>query len=481
MKKFTKIFLCIVIAFSFFVTAQIMSQKSLAYAETETDSNAPNETTGMTTSHKGTYIDSFLFEVLYRYDEYLRGVDNTTNSISLDAFNDCVEIDISVDKLTDYKINSVSKISSLSGLEYFKFGALKTLKINGHAITSISSSDLTNAPNLTTIEVNNNKISSVDLNDNSRINYIDLSSNNLTEVDLSFLVKDELGVNPTANLSNNYISDVNKIILPPSNNAPLNLYLTNNQLVTATKNDFPIKDINGNILENQYHNVSLLLQGHIGDMKDNQYISVTPDNEYTTFNVRLYDNNIENPTLLSRAGYGADTNKLIFKVGKGVIRYYLGDEEISQSTLIKEEYKSYFQAKDVTVIPIAPKLVVVYNDEQIEYTGAIKDEFDIYATTNYDGAKVYMRVNGGGWQEATRYNIQKRGEYRVEAYVDYNGVTSEISYIDVECSINTSLIWGLIIIACGIGLGFAIYVLVKWYQNGGNVAPIEPKNSKNKY
>ena len=243
MKKFTKIFLCIVIAFSFFVTACVMSQKSLAYAETETDSNAPNETTGMTTSHKGTYIDSFLFEVLYRYDEYLRGVDNTTNSISLDAFNDCVEIDISVDKLTDYKINSVSKISSLSGLEYFKFGALKTLKINGHAITSISSSDLTNAPNLTKIEVNNNKIASVDLNDNSRINYIDLSSNNLTEVDLSFLVKDELGVNPTANLSNNYISDVDKIILPPSNNAPLNLYLTNNQLVTATKNDFPIKDI----------------------------------------------------------------------------------------------------------------------------------------------------------------------------------------------------------------------------------------------
>ena len=478
MNKFAKFAICFVIAFSFFVMGISMSQKAMAYAET--DSGAPNITTGMTTSHKGTYIDSFLFEILYRYDEYLRDTENTTNSIALDAFSTCEVIDISTDVLSTYGINSVSKITSLSGLEYFQLGSLKTLKVNGHAITDISSLELNNAPNLTTLEVKNNNISSVDLSESNRINYIDLSSNNLTEIDLSFLVKNDTDGNPTAILSNNYISEVNKIVLPTSANAPVNLYLTNNQLIDATENDFPVKDIEGKVIEGQKHNVSLLVQGHIKDMVDNQYITVTPDIEYQTFNVRLYDTS-DTPTLLARAGYGSDTNQLVFTAGNNVIRYYLSDEEISSTTLIKEDYKKLFVAQDVKISPIAPKMIVVYNNEEIEYTGAIKDEFDVYATTNYDGAKVYMRVNGGEWQEATHFSVQERGSYKIEAYLEYNGIASEVSRIDVSCSINTAIIWGFIIIACGIGLGFAIYIIIKWYQNGASVAPIEPKNNKKKY
>lgn len=497
MKKVSKVFLTLIIIASFlFVGVSTYNNYALAAGEEEEITRDATVTSEKIDPYLFHYLNQiYVREVLGNTNYSSEGLLNTTNSLSIDAFKDQFAdktLNISIGYFKDtYDYTYAGRITDLSGLYFFNWGNLETIIVDGHNITELNYEAFMYAPSLKTISANNNKISSVNLGTATdgaftTLNDLSLANNQITEIDLTYLSRltSPSLKNPRCVLVNNKISSIDKITLPKL--YATDLYLSNNLLTTATRTDFPVKDSDGVAIADTYHNISLLLQGSASNLVEDGTLKITPDSTGTflTFNARIYTRvTTENPTatLVAKAGYGAEgsSTTLTFNAGKYVLKYFLGDSEITSETVLDNLYKGLYNATDISVKPKAAGFyIIIGKGEPEQYTGAIDKSFKVYSAAD-ENYTVTLKINGETVADNARFvEITKRGSYTISATLTYDGVTSDEESITVRCSKTTQIFWGIVLII-GVGLAaISIIVLVVWFRNGAVVAPIKQKGNK---
>ena len=399
------------------------------------------------------------------------------SEVTYGTFENYTSLDLSYET-TGYKI------TSLDGIEYLFLGSnLKTVNLSGNKLTTVDTVHFGKMLYVEDLDLSNNSLVSCNLPTTLKLKSLNLKNNQLTQIDLSNMQNDTSTNKAVCDLSLNDFEDVSQIILPDASTTTIQLSLAQNYLTDAKPSDF------------NDHEVSLQLQGiKVGTTKSvsNTYFTATPDTTFGNLDnlvVKIYYRNnseyfVDSSNREDNLVVQSDSDgKVVLKPGKMYVEFYNGD-----TLLTEENSNGMYYSYSMDVYPNAPKMVVLVDNKVIEYEvgQGIKKDFEVVATTSIDGAKTYISLGGGEYQEGNSASIKQRGTYTVSAYLTYDGLKSEIGSLTVRNTNSTGITWGLIIVVGIIIIVIAALVLVRWFKGGAIVSPltdneirrIENKNSK---
>ncbi len=453
-KKILPIFACfmaVVMAFAIGTTTS-----KTAYADTTEDDVIVTESTILNKDEF--FEDAALWAALVKIVERDYGGDGAT--IRAGDLKTATSLDL-----------SDSNITSLSGLEYLIFStSLKTLKLNNNFLTEITAIHIDKMLGLENLDVSNNRLETLEIPATLSLKTINARNNKLSSINLSGMKNIDDVTPAEADLRVNNFDTVSNITLPRAQDNKVSLQLAQNYLTDAVVSDFG------------GHNASLQLQGmHAGatQTKANIYVRITPDEvggEYENLTAKVYYRrgsvnfqdtvNIEDNLVAESDVDG----KLVLPAGKMHIRYFNNDVEI----LGQESNGDLYFSHDIDVYPNAPQMNIVVDGQvkNFERDIVVNKAFQVVASTGLTGAKIYVSLDSSDYFEGNTANVNKKGTYTVAAYVEYDGLKSDVASLIVRNNSQTALTWGLIIF---VGVVIAIVsavIAVRWFRNGAVVAPL---------
>lgn len=318
-------------------------------------------------------------------------------------------------------------ITTLNGLQNFKFNELETLSITNNLITSIDKKIFENMPKLKNLDLGSNDIASIDFGFAVTLENINLSSNELTSLDVSLMESPNLNIN----LANNKFTSMKKIALPTRVNS-IKLNLISNNITDLTNEYFDYSKLTMN----------LGFQG-IRQEKYTQYDTINPLKFYKTnidgVEVNIYKiNTLEDVLVKTIKDSDIVDGNSIDITGLEVGEYYFEYVKDGDLLYVKgDSQKEYFKTYKFTILPAQATF-------KFEFKGKIYDSFPNKVTGKVkvmisceEGAEITYSVNGREWQKGNEVMCDKGGNYSISVKVIKDGVESNTKSVIVRTSLNT--------------------------------------------
>lgn len=318
-------------------------------------------------------------------------------------------------------------ITSLKGLENFKFNELETFSITNNSITTIDKKLFENMPKLKNLDLGSNDITAIDFGFAVTLENINLSSNELSAVDFSLMESPNLNIN----LANNKFTSMKKIALPTRVNS-IKLNLISNNITDLTNEYFDYSKLTMN----------LGFQG-IRQEKSTQYDTTNPLKFYKTnidgVEVNIYKiNTLEDVLVKTIKDSDIVDGNSIDITGLEVGEYYFEYVKDGDLLYVKgDSQKEYFKTYKFTILPAQATF-------KFEFKGKIYDSFPNKVTGKVkvmidceEGAEITYSVNGREWQKGNEVMCDKGGNYSISVKVVKDGVESNVKTVIVRTSLNT--------------------------------------------
>ncbi|MBE5757851.1 MAG: leucine-rich repeat domain-containing protein [Clostridiales bacterium] len=320
-----------------------------------------------------------------------------------------------------------NKLTTLSGLDNFRFDNLKTLNIEGNEIVSVSAEQLSSMPNLETINLSGNAIESVDLSGLNKLQNVILFSNKLKSINLSHVTSSEI----TINIANNDFTSMNDISLP-LNATTINLNILNNNIT--------------DIGEDYLNSSKLKITGGIQGIKSDSEVKLSQSAGLTVYpiqdeniSIKIFNNSGEVVKEIS----GSETITEKLPIGKYHYDYYLNGEKLYDDENLNHKngytevvYKGY----TFVIIPNAPSYEFVHKGKTSTTLNKVTGVVTVNLSANDEGVDVYYKVGSDDWQKGSQIVCDKGGNYSIQAktVIEIDGVKyeSEIVPIYVKTSLN---------------------------------------------
>lgn len=356
---------------------------------------------------------------------------------------------------TSLDLTSINNLSSLDGLDLFRFDALESINIEGNRLTNITKENLSSMPNLLNLNLAGNKLENIDLSGLSKLEVVDLKSNNLKSINLSSITSEV-----RVDISNNNFVTFNNVTLPSkSPHATINIIGNN---ITDIPSEYLLSD-------------KITIQGGVQGVKSDEIITLSKKT-----NLCYYNTNIDGLELKIYNGNGDLIKTLTdgengkvdvgLDVGKYYYRYYLNgelaydDEDLNdRNSYIKKVYKGY----DFIILPNSPTYNFEHNGKVYESIRKVTGAVTINLIKDSENDVVYYKFNGGEWQQGDKVVCDQGGNYNVVVksvcVIDGKEYESEPVDIFIKTSLNTVIPDGLmlvIVLAITLTLFFVVVPIV---------------------
>ncbi|MBR1984716.1 MAG: hypothetical protein IKA31_03160, partial [Clostridia bacterium] len=372
-------------------------------------------------------------------------------------------------------LTNLAEVEDITGLNCMELDNIKTLIVNDSKIKKIENTDLNSLGNLETLKVENGNLTSFELNSRLlMVKELYLGNNNLTEIDLSFL-SSLSSKKPMADLSGNKISSVSDITFPNSGLSALDvsfnnltnltdsdLTLLNSKMELGAKPDILLQGVSDFESLEAGDSITIYQSSKIDDLK--VVISYRSDS-------LLYVQNGDN--LICQTNATADVEKIKLPAGKILIEFKSGDTLINEINFpsLNQNLLNHLKAKSCNIKLPSPIFEATVNGEKVtdiskEQPSDIKVVFKVDNSKDipniedilYDTYKVnfysLIQTRNAIYENQDTQTITRNGEYTIKAYVNFDGINSDMIFIEVSRKDMTGITIGLIIIVTIFVLGF---------------------------
>lgn len=442
----------------------------------------------------GGYEDGFDFDLFSK--QYQVEESDSTDYKNLVADLEEGKLDLTCGTKASYEaLTNLAEVEDITGLNCMELDNIKTLIVNDSKIKKIENTDLNSLGNLETLKVENGNLTSFELN--PRLLMVDelyLGNNSLTEIDLKSLSSSRK--NPIADLSGNKISSVSDIDAPNSGFSALDvsfnnltnltdsdLVLLNSKMELGAKPDILLQGVSSFENLEAGDSITVYQSTKIDDLK--VVISYRSDS-------LLYVQNGDN--LICQTNATADVEKIKLPAGKILIEFKSGDTLINEINFpsLNQNLLNHLKAKSCNIKLPSPIFEATVNGEKVtdiskEQPSDIKVVFKVDNSKDipniedilYDTYKVnfysLIQTRNAIYENQDTQTITRNGEYTIKAYVNFDGINSDMIFIEVSRKDMTGITIGLIIIVTIFVLGFSAYFIARWIKSGANVAPLSDK------
>ena len=381
-------------------------------------------------------------------------------------------LNLTVGKNSRYEcLRQVDKISDIKGLNTLTLDANKIILDNNN-LKTISEQDFKNVTALTSLSLASNEISS--FVSNLKLSELNLSNNKITQIDLTameYATAEDVSIN----LSSNLISDYKKIVFPATKKLS-SLNLSFNNLMSLSEQD--IENINARMMQGQ--KASIILQGvtDFNNVTAGDSIMLYSD-AISNFKVKFsYAGNIKFGEEIFKSS-GELSQKVYIPAGKIKVEFFSGNNLINAQTyptletkiiqvpLKPLDYKIEVKEKEVTSLNQDANMKITFFMQNLDN---IPNKADIL-----QNAKIYYARLGMSETQGNILEINGNGGFEYSAYVVFDEIESESIILSGSIMDWTGITIGIVLIVIVFVIVSAIYFLVRWIREGGNVAPLSEK------
>lgn len=365
-------------------------------------------------------------------------------------------------------LRNVSQITQIDGLKNIEFSGITQLILDNQSINNINQDDLSSFTDLTSLLINNNDLREIELSSEtkSKLSCLSLRNNLLSEIDLR-----NLASGARVDLANNLLEDFNDIYLSGTLN---HLDLSFNNL-TGITNITGIASVVG-------CTPVLLVQGLNKDLAAGDKIILVNDGYVSNLRgVLAYSSQSEFIGQIFSTNGEQIVESLIMPAGKISLNFSYTNAD---SSLSKEDLALLQQKREFNFALPSPKCVATSNGKEItqfEQSESMNFKFNIDIDSdipNYEdiisNASLYAGLSGEE-ELIDSIIIEENGSYNIVSYIMFDGIRSETfsAWVNKTSGVPGALI--IVIISGILVVAICAIYLVRWFRNGGVIAPLSDR------
>ena len=365
-------------------------------------------------------------------------------------------------------LRNVSQITQIDGLKNIEFSGITQLILDNQSINNINQDDLSSFTDLTYLSINNNDLREIELSSEtkSKLSYLSLRNNLLSEIDLR-----NLASGARVDLANNLLEDFNNIYFSGTLN---HLDLSFNNLTEIT-NITGIASIVG-------CTPVLLVQGLNKDLAAGDKIILVNDGYVSNLRgVLAYSSQSEFIGQIFSTNGEQIVESLIMPAGKISLNFSYPNAD---SSLLGEDLALLQQKREFNFALPSPKCVATSNGKEIaqfEQSESMNFKFNIDIDSdipNYEdiisNASLYAGLSGEE-ELIDSIIIEENGSYNIVSYIMFDGIRSETfsAWVNKTSGVPGALI--IVIISGILVVAICAIYLVRWFRNGGVIAPLSDR------
>ena len=381
-------------------------------------------------------------------------------------------LDLTVGENARYDcLKNKSQIVSLEGFNVLSFNGIETLYLQDNRLESIEASELNGFSSLKNLYLDNNQISQFEIGSyfDNKIEVLSLSNNKLDRF-MSSCLKDGAELN----LRDNLITDMVDISVNGKSMSSVDLRFNRISIIDMS--------LAGSIFGTY---PLVFVQNIKDDYSAGEVITIVNEDNYNLrahvsySSTSLYWNDGEDIDSTSGA-LGVD--ELFIPAGKITISF-------TYDSLPLDVDPSIFDPIMLSVAPTTPNYSIMVKgakSNSLEQRDNFEVAFEMNVDEDIPNAQVIIEdsqlryyVNGRYTNlENNKIYVNQNGVYNIKCYAVFDGIESEAVSITVKRNNTTGILFGamlalLVIIAVG-----ATVVLRRWFNEGGNVAPLSDAEIK---
>ena len=365
-------------------------------------------------------------------------------------------------------LRNISQITQIEGLKNLEFSGITQLILDDNSISNINQDDLSSFTDLTSLSINNNDLREIEFSNDTKssLSYLSLRNNLISEIDLRNLVN-----GASVDLANNLLEDFN------------NLYFsgTLNHLDLSFNNLTEITNITG-IASVVGCTPVLLVQGLNKELEMGDKIILINDGYVSNLRgVLTYSSQSEFTGQIFATNGEQLVESLIMPAGKISLNFSYTNAD---SSLLGEDLTLLQQEREFNFALPSPKCVATSNGNEItqfEQSESMNFEFSIDINSNIpnyediiSNASLYVGLS----EEEELVNsilIDENGSYNIVSYVIFDGIRSEnfSAWVNKTNGVPDVLI--IVIISGILVIAICAIYLVRWFRNGGVIAPLSDR------
>ena len=365
-------------------------------------------------------------------------------------------------------LRNVSQITQIDGLKNIEFSGITQLILDNQSINNINQDDLSSFTDLTSLSINNNDLREIELSSEtkSKLSCLSLRNNLLSEIDLR-----NLASGARVDLANNLLEDFNNIYFSGTLN---HLDLSFNNLTEIT-NITGIASIVG-------CTPVLLVQGLNKDLAAGDKIILVNDGYVSNLRgVLKYSSQSEFIGQIFSTNGEQIVESLIMPAGKISLNFPFTNAD---SSLLGEDLDLLQQEREFNFALPSPKCVATSNGKEItqfEQSESMNFKFNIDIDSdipNYEdiisNASLYAGLSGEE-ELVDSIIIEENGSYNIVSYIMFDGIRSETfsAWVNKTSGVPGALI--IVIISGILVVAICAIYLVRWFRNGGVIAPLSDR------